>query len=245
MDAGQELETCCKDATKTSASAFSSGCLSPLQRRNGLRQPEEEADAEVLVPANSVGLVNQLRVHNKEMRKELLELKRRTDQPEQFQHQVWFEGFLLLLDALINTHQQAVSSTRAFTENPCCQSQSTATVAYCAFSQVPSAALAGRLVVVWLPAGRFALCVPTQRADVLPLSQQCLRQDPGCSPAKWVFTLTMNATAKLEDALEEYFMARSLQYQIECKATRNKEWGVECRRICRLSPTLVIQLWSS
>lgn len=50
----------------------------------------------------------------------------------------------------------------------------------------------------------------------------------------WVFSLARNTTPKLEDAMEEFFMARSLEYKVQCTATSNKESGVECRRMCRL-----------
>ena len=52
----------------------------------------------------------------------------------------------------------------------------------------------------------------------------------------------MNNTSKLEDAVEEFFMARRLEYEVECAHTTKKESGVECRRMCRLPPTLVISL---
>lgn len=112
----------------------------------------------------------------------------------------------------------------------------------CAFSQVPLAAQAGRLRLHGCLQGllhsmfqyseqTYFVCHDCARAKTLAAAQ------PGC-----VFTLTLNTTMKLEGAMEEYFMARRLDYEVQCAATTKKESGVECRRMCRLPATLIVNL---
>ncbi|KAL3155338.1 putative ubiquitin carboxyl-terminal hydrolase FAF-X [Trebouxia sp. C0009 RCD-2024] len=58
----------------------------------------------------------------------------------------------------------------------------------------------------------------------------------------WILHLAIEATSNLTDALDNHFMASKVEDKVECAASRKLQYGVRCHRICRLSPTLVVNM---
>ncbi len=148
-----------------------------------------------------------------------MKLKHRADQLGRSRHRDWADRVLLLLNALVRTDPAGGELHVCFEGKPMLSIVANCNCTVLCLLPTAIAALAGRLMAVWLRGLLHSVFRHSVQSYFVCCNCACCSTLTAPQPF-WVFTLTMNATSKLEDALEEYFMARSLDYQIQCKAMK-------------------------